>query len=85
MFNRFYTSVAANLVNALPSASGIFNISNSVFRHFHFRNRASFTLSPVSQVFIRRQLLSLDPKKAVGLDDISSRVPPIDVKRSKKL
>ena len=28
LFNRFYTSVAANLVNALPSASGIFNISN---------------------------------------------------------
>ena len=70
MFNWFYTSVAANLVNALPSASGIFNISNAVFRHVHFRNRASFTLSPVSRVFIRKQLLSLN---SVGLEDISSR------------
>ena len=73
MFNRFYTSVAASLVNALPSASGIFSISNPIFRQFHFRNHTSFTLSPVSLVFVRRQLLSLNSKKAVGLDGISSR------------
>ena len=73
MFNRFYTSVAASLVNALPSASGIFSISDPIFRQFHFRNHTSFTLSPVSLVFVRRQLLSLNSKKAVGLDGISSR------------
>ena len=76
IFNRFYTTVAANLVNALPSASGLYSIANSTYRHLRFsrRNyRDTFTLSFVSREFIRQQLVSLNPKKAVGLDGISSR------------
>ena len=34
--------------------------------------RPSFVLSAVSSHYIRKQLASLNPKKAVGLDDIAS-------------
>ena len=76
IFNRFYTSVASNLVSKLPSPPGIFGTATKVFKDF-YRNkvgsRPSFVLSPVTSHFIRRQLNSLDPKKAIGLDDLSSR------------
>ena len=39
IFNRFYTTVAANLVNALPSASGLYSIANSTYRHLRFSRR----------------------------------------------
>ena len=35
--------------------------------------REKFVISPVSHSFIRKQLLSLNPNKAIGLDGISSR------------
>ena len=76
IFNRFYTSVASQLVERLPSSSGLFSIFNDVFRGTHFsrmKYHKSFTLSPVSRLFIRKQLLSLSPRKAIGLDDISPR------------
>ena len=75
IFNRFYTSVAGDLVSKLPSPYGIFCTTTEVFKSFYLRKigmRPSFCLSPVSSHFVRKQLLSLDTKKAVGLDDISS-------------
>ena len=75
IFNDFYTSVAADLVSKLPSPSGIFRTSAELFRNFYSQKiglRSSFCLSPVSSRFIMKQLSSLDTKKAVGLDDISS-------------
>ena len=59
----------------LPSPLGIFSTASQTFRDFYLRKigtRSLFTLSPVSSHFIRGQLMSLDPKKATGLDDISS-------------
>lgn len=75
-FNSFYTSVASSLVSKLPSPYGIYVTSSNVFRQFYSRKlglRPNFTLSPVSSHFIRSQLNSLNPKKAIGLDEISSR------------
>lgn len=75
VFNKFYTSVASTLVSKLPSPYGIYVTSGSIFRQFYSRKlglRPNFTLSPVSSHFIRSQLHSLNPKKAIGLDDISS-------------
>ena len=75
VFNKFYTSVASTLVSKLPSPYGIYVTSGSIFRQFYSRKlglRPNFTLSPVSSHFIRSQLNSLNPKKAIGLDDISS-------------
>ena len=34
--------------------------------------RSHFVISPVTSHFVLNQLRALDPKKAVGLDDISS-------------
>ena len=62
-------------MSKLPSPSGIFSAACLPFRNFYSRRlgtRPSFVLSPVSRHFIRKQLSSLNPKKAVGLDDISS-------------
>jgi hypothetical protein len=76
IFNSFYTSVASNLVAKLPNPSGIFGTACDAFRNL-YRGKlgfgVSFTMSPVSQHFILGQLQSLDPNKAVGLDDISSK------------
>ena len=75
VFNLFYSSVASNLVAKLPSPFGVFDTSCQIFRDFYhekLRQRPGFTLSPVPSHFVRKQLCSLDPKKAVGLDGVSS-------------
>ena len=75
IFNRFYTSVASDLVSKLPSPYGIYNTASGIFRDFYSRKlgmRSHFVLSPVSHHFIVTQLGKLDPKKAIGLDDLSS-------------
>ena len=56
-FNKFYTSVAANLVQLLPSPRGLYNTSSYVFRQFYRHVSGfsiSFVLSPVSRTFIRK-------------------------------
>ena len=75
LFNSFYTSVAANLVGLLPNASEIFSTGNRAFRRFYLDKvggRDPFVLMPVSRHFIRKQLQSMNPRKAVGLDGIAS-------------
>ena len=75
LFDELYTSVASKLVSLLPSASGFFSSSSSSFRDFYRDKlglRSPFVLMPVSQSFVRSQLHALNPKKARGLDDISS-------------
>ena len=75
LFNVFYTSIASDLVAKLPVPYGLFCSTGRIFRDFYLRKvglRPSFVLSPVSSYFIRRQLASLNTKKAVGLDDVSS-------------
>ena len=74
IFNEFYTKVAAQLVSNLPSVSGIFG--HSFCLDFYRQKGISstlFSLSPVSRVYIRKQLLSLKTDKSTGLDGISSR------------
>ena len=75
IFNTFYTYVASNLVSKLPNPYGIYVTSSNIFKDFYSRKiglRPHFVLSPVSGHFIRKQLSSLNPKKAIGLDDMSS-------------
>lgn len=76
IFNDFFTNIASNLVNMLPSPSGIFSTSSRCFIDFYHRKGIfgpSFTLMPVSRHFITQQLLSFNPGKSTGLDDISPR------------
>ena len=76
IFNAFYTTIATKLVDLLPSPSGLFSASSGNFINF-YRNKGifgpSFTLMPVSRHFILQQLLSFDPHKSTGLDDVSPR------------
>ena len=75
LFNDFYSNVASKLVSLLPNPTGIFSSKSESFRQFYRTKiglRDPFVLMPVSSHFIRKQLLSLNSKKAVGLDDISS-------------
>ena len=75
IFNEFYSSVASKLVNLLPNGSGMFSAMSETFRGFYRSKlglRDPFILMPVSRRFIRAQLLSLNPKKAVGLDGVPS-------------
>ena len=74
IFNKFYTTVVSNLMSMVPAPSGIFSAGCQQFSKFHSHRlglRPSFVLSPVSKHFIRKQLCSLNPKKTVGLDEIS--------------
>ena len=75
VFNRFYTSVASSLVSKLPNPIGLYSIASLHFRSIYsrLRTRDPFVISPVSRQFIRQQLTTLNPKKAVGLDGISSK------------
>ena len=68
-------SVAADLVKKLPNPLGAFRTTTYIFRRFYAQKiglRSGFTLSPVTSLFVRKQLQSLDVKKAVGLDGVSS-------------
>ena len=69
-FNDFYTTVASKLVQLLPVQ--MFSDASNAFYRWKIGFRDPFVLTNVSGHFIRKQLLSLNPKKAVGLDDISS-------------
>ena len=76
LFNIFYTSVASDLVTKLPNPYGMFCTSSRIFKDYYHRiigTKPSFVLSPVTSHFIRKQLSSLDPRKAIGLDDVASR------------
>jgi hypothetical protein len=76
IFNEFYTSVAAKLVNNLPLPSGLFGSLSDLFVK-SYRNKGifdpRFTLMPVRKHFINKQLSSLKPDKSTGLDDIPPR------------
>ena len=72
IFKRFYTSVASNLVSKLPTPYGIYNTTSSIFRDFYSRKLGLRSRFTVSRHFIVKQLAALDPKKAIGLDDLSS-------------
>ena len=76
IFNRFYTSVAANLVNALPASFNLFTSGSYVFRCFYQEKGVipnSFELSPVSRFDILKELNCLETGKSVGLDGLSAR------------
>ena len=76
IFNNFFTNIAAKLVNLLPSPTGFFSTTSSTFINFYRRKGIfgpCFTLMPVSRHFILTQLLSFDPKKSTGLDEVPPR------------
>ena len=75
-FNSFYTNVAAELVKKLPRPFNIFSPSLPRFSDFYSSRgiyENSFTLSPVTRLFVHKQLGSLKTDKSTGLDGIFPR------------
>ena len=73
-FNKFYTTVADDLVKQLPASENKYNKS---FVENFYKDRGvipnSFSLHVVSQKDITNYVKILNPKKSTGLDGISSR------------
>jgi hypothetical protein len=75
-FNKFFTSVASDLVSKLPNPLRLFTPGSSNFVSF-YRSMGIYgtrmTLSLVSSHFVRKQLIGLNPGKITGLDGLSPR------------
>ena len=75
-FNKFFTTVAAKLVEKMPTPKGIFNVTSSLFVNLYGKrnpNQYSFTLQTVSEDFVYKELSSLNITKSTGLDEIPAR------------
>ena len=73
-FNKFYTTVADELVKQLPASENKYN--KSFVENFYQGQgivQESFSLHAVSQKDITKYVKMLNPKKSTGLDGISSR------------
>ena len=69
----FFTNVASVLVSKLPAASNIFSVENNIFKSFYNQKNAEFVLKKVSEDFVYKELLKLNPSKSTGLDEIPAR------------
>ena len=73
-FNKFFTTVAKNLVDKLPSPSGKFGASH-IKKYYEDREVVpnSFSLHDVSQNEIFKALNGIERNKATGLDSLPAR------------
>ena len=75
-FNNFFTTVASNLVDKLPSSFKLFNSDSSKFQEFYAGKNVEpdeFMLVSVSEDFIYKELCKLNPSKSTGTDNIPAR------------
>ena len=75
-FNYFFTNVASALVSKLPTASNVFSLESNVFKNFYKQKESQerdFVLKKVSEDFVYKELLKLNPSKSTGLDEIPAR------------
>ena len=74
--NTYFLNVASNLVNLLPSATGIFStLSNLFINYYQSKNIIpnSFILSQITESFVNTELSRLNPKKSHGIDGMQSK------------
>ena len=75
-FNGFFTTVASNLVDKLPSSLNLFHTESSTFQNFYKGKNVKddeFMLIPVNEDFIYKELCKLNPSKSTGTDNIPAR------------
>ena len=75
-FNGFFTTVASNLVDKLPSSFNLFHTESSTFQNFYKGKNVKddeFMLIPVNEDFIYKELCKLNPSKSTGTDNIPAR------------
>ena len=73
-FNDFFTNVASALMIQLPTAFNVFSIESNGFKNFHKQEESQdrdFVFKKVSEDFVYKELLKLNPSKSTGLDEIS--------------
>ena len=74
--NKFFTTVASELVKKLAKAKGIYCTTCKLFLDFYKRrnpNNKKLVLQPVSEEFVFKELSSLNASKSTGLDEIPAR------------
>ena len=75
-FNGFFTTVASNLVDKLPSSFNLFHTESSTIQNFYKGKNVKgdeFMLIPVNEDFIYKELCKLNPSKSTGTDNIPAR------------
>ena len=72
-FNNFFTTIASTLVSKLPKCTKVFDYDSVFFKAFYEdknKDKKVFSLKTVSEQFVLREILNLNPAKSTGLDDI---------------
>ena len=72
----FFTTIASKLVSKLPLPTNKYCVDKELFENFYHHKGiqpGTFKLAEVSQHFIFKELNSLNPQKATGMDNISPK------------
>ena len=75
-FNNFFTTIASSLVSKLPKCTDIYGFTSDCFKSFYScknKEKKEIILKPVTEDFVYKQILNLNPVKSTGLDDIPAR------------
>ena len=75
-FNNYYINVAANLVRKLPIIPKVYDVCSQAFKnYYHDKNiiPKSKKFVPVTENFVLRELLKLNPNKSTGIDNIQAK------------
>ena len=75
-FNSFFTTIAAKLVEKLPTGKGLYSAFSNVVGMFYESKKTTnykLVLSNVSEEFIYKELCQLNTGKSAGLDGIPAR------------
>ena len=68
-FDKFFTTVASNLVDKLPSSFNLLHLGSPTFQNFYKGKNVQddeFMLIPVNEDFIYKELCKLNPSKNTG-------------------
>ena len=69
-FNNFFTTIAAKLVEKLPSGTGLYRATSNIVKTFYTSRR---NIKHVTEEFVYKELCSLNISKSTGLDGIPAR------------
>ncbi|XP_071959824.1 uncharacterized protein [Antedon mediterranea] len=71
-FNSFFTNVASDLVRKLPQRSYEFDVNSENFKKY-YDGTDKFSLQPVNNDIVKKEILGLSINKSTGLDGIPAR------------
>ena len=74
--NDFYINVAAKLVSKLPIIPKVYDVSSQLFKNYYYSKNIvpkSKKITPVTEAFVLKELLNLNPNKSTGIDNIQAK------------